>query len=151
MSLLAHHDPDAVVQGLDAFPQGTTPDPRLVHPFFDLMVGSFLVMALALIWYWWPRWRKKGTQPGRAQLKYLVFAAPFGIIALESGWMVTEFGRQPWVVTGYLRTSQAVTPNGGLLLVFATFLFVYLALTAGIMGLLLVRKQEDTAREVSHD
>lgn len=148
LSLLAHHDADAVVQGLDAFPQGTTPDPRLVHPFFDLMVGSFFVMALALIWYWWQRWRNKHATHGRAQLKYLVFAAPFGIIALESGWMVTEFGRQPWVVHGYLRTSQAVTPNGGLLLVFATFLFVYLALTVGIMRLLLARKQQDAGGEV---
>lgn len=151
LSLLAHHDPDAVVQGLDAFPQGTTPDPRLVHPFFDLMVGSFFVMALALAWYWWVRWRKKETEPGRAQLKYLAFAAPFGIIALESGWMVTEFGRQPWVVKGFLRTSQAVTPNDGLLLVFATFLFVYLALTVGIMRLLLQRQQKDAGEEVSHD
>lgn len=144
LSLLAHDDPNAVVQGLDAFPQGTTPDPRLVHPFFDLMVGSFFILAAALGWFWWLSWRRKEHPFPRALLKYLVFAAPFGIIALESGWMVTEFGRQPWVVQGYLRTSQGVTPNTGVVSMFGTFLVVYLFLTAGILGLLL-RHQGGTA------
>lgn len=152
LSLLAHDDPNSVVQGLDAFPQGTTPDPRLVHPFFDLMVGSFFIMGGALAWFWWSSWRRrrgKDLPMPPSLLKFLLFASPFGIIALESGWMVTEFGRQPFVVQGYLRTSQGVTPNGGLLLVFATFLLVYLALTAGILRLLL-RRRGGTA-EVSHD
>lgn len=136
LSMLAYHDPDAVVQGLDAFPQGTTPDPRMVHTFFDLMVGSFFLMTAAAGWFWWLRWRTKEVTLRRGPLLLVLIAAPFGLVALESGWMVTEFGRQPWIVQGYLRTSQGVTPNGGLLLVFATFLLVYLALTVGILRLL---------------
>ncbi|QWV99251.1 cytochrome ubiquinol oxidase subunit I [Geomonas nitrogeniifigens] len=137
LSILAEDDPTAVVQGLDAFPQGTTPDPRLVHPFFDLMVGSFLVMAIGLGWFWWLRWRSKGVPDQPRLLKYLIFASPFGILALESGWLVTEFGRQPWAVQGYLRTSQAVTPNGGVVILFTTFGIVYICLTAGMLRLLL--------------
>ena len=137
LSILAYDRTDAVVQGLDAFPQGSIPDPRLVHTFFGLMVGSFFIMAAAAVWFWWLRWRSKEVTLKRGPLMLLMLASPFGMIALESGWMVTEFGRQPWVVQGYLRTSQAVTPNGGLLLVFATFLLVYLALTVGILRLLL--------------
>ncbi|MBU5612308.1 cytochrome ubiquinol oxidase subunit I [Geomonas azotofigens] len=152
LSILAHDDPNAVVQGLDAFPQGTTPDPRLVHPFFDLMVGSFFVMGIGLGWFWWLRWRQKEVPDQPRLLKYLMFASPFGIIALESGWLVTEFGRQPWVVQGYLRTSQSVTPNGGVVSVFITFVVVYLCLTAGMLKLLLRHqgRHGGEGKEVEH-
>lgn len=136
LSILVHRDPNAVVQGLDAFPAGDRPDPRLVHPFFGLMVVSFFIMAGAAGWFWWLRLRRGQVTLDRGPLLVLVLASPFGMIALESGWMVTEFGRQPWIVQGFLRTSQAVTPHGGVLLVFATFLLVYLALTVGILRLL---------------
>lgn len=151
LSYLANGDPNSVVQGLDAFPQGSTPDPRIVHPFFDLMVGSFFVMAAAAVWFWWLRWRQKEVTLNRGALVLVLIAAPFGMIALESGWMVTEFGRQPWIIQGYLRTSDAVTPNGGLLLIFATFLFVYLALSVGILKLLLrPQGRGEGGKEVLH-
>lgn len=137
LSILAHRDPNSIVEGLDAFPPDQVPDPRLVHPFFDLMVGSFFIMAVAAACFWWLTWRHRERPLGRGVLFLLAAASPFGIVALESGWMVTEFGRQPWVVQGYLRTSQGVTPNGGIFLVFLTFLLVYLALTLGILRLLL--------------
>jgi cytochrome d ubiquinol oxidase subunit I len=135
LSLLTKDDPNAVVEGMDAFAPGEAPDPRVVHPFFDLMVASFFIMAVAAAWFWWLRWRSGRVPVGRLPLVLIALAAPFGIIALESGWMVTEFGRQPWVVRGFLRTSEAVTPHGGLMLVFGSFLLVYLALTASIFRL----------------
>lgn len=153
LSYLANGDANSVVQGLDAFPQGSTPDPRIVHSFFDLMVGSFFVMAVASGWFWWLRWREKEVTLKRGALILVLIAAPFGMIALESGWMVTEFGRQPWIIQGYLRTSDAVTPNGGLLLIFATFLLVYLALSVGILRLLhrpQGRGEEGEEEEVLH-
>ena len=151
LSVLAHRDPDAVVQGLDAFPEADRPDARLVHPFFDLMVLSFFIMAAAAAWFWWLRWRKKEVTVERRPLVALVAASPFGIIALESGWMVTEFGRQPWVVQGYLRTSEGVTPHGGVFLVLTTFFLVYLALTAGLVRLLLQPQGSGERSEVRHD
>jgi len=153
LSVLAHSDPNAVVQGLDAFPADEIPDPRLVHPFFDLMVGSFFIMAAAASWFWWLRWRQGEVPVRRGPLLLLLAASPFGMLALESGWMVTEFGRQPWIVQGYLRTSQTVTPHGGVFLVFATFLLVYLALTVGILRLLIApgaRGKAGTGGEVRH-
>jgi cytochrome d ubiquinol oxidase subunit I len=137
LSFLAHLNPDALVEGLDAFPPGTTPDPRLVHPFFDLMVVSFFIMLAAAVWFWWLRWRRREVPLDKWPLRALLVASPFGMIALESGWLVTEFGRQPWIAQGHMRVSEGVTPQTGIGLVLITFLIVYLALTAGLLKLLL--------------
>ncbi len=136
LSLLAYRDPDALVEGLDALPPGTTPDPRLVHPFFDLMVGSFFIMLAAAVWFWWLRWRRRSAPMGRWPLRAVLVASPFGMIALESGWLVTEFGRQPWIVHGHMRVAEGVTTQTGIGLVLFTFLVVYLVLTAGLLRLL---------------
>jgi cytochrome d ubiquinol oxidase subunit I len=136
LSILAHRDPDAIVEGLDAFPPGTTPDPRLVHPFFELMVASSLIMLTASLWFWWLNWRRRQVPMDKWSLRALLFASPFGIIALESGWLVTEFGRQPWLAQGHMRVSQGVTTQTGIGIVLFTFLVIYLALTAGLLRLL---------------
>jgi cytochrome d ubiquinol oxidase subunit I len=137
LSYLAFRDPDALVEGLDAFPPGTTPDPRLVHPFFDLMVASFFIMLAAAVWFWWLRWRRREVPLDKWPLRALLFASPFGMIALESGWLVTEFGRQPWIARGHMRVVEGVTPQTSVGLVLFTFLVVYLALTVGLMKLLM--------------
>lgn len=76
LSLLAHRDPDSVVEGLDAFPAGTTPDPRLVHPFFDLMVGSFFIMVAVAALFWWLRWRRRSVPEDRWVLRAILSASP---------------------------------------------------------------------------
>lgn len=136
LSLLTHRDPDALVEGLDAFPPGDVPDPRLVHPFFNLMVGSFIVMFVTAAWFWWHHRARPGVEPGRALLRAVLVASPLGIVALESGWMVTEFGRQPWIVRGFMRVSEGVTPVGGMGVMLVTFLVLYLALTMGLLWIL---------------
>lgn len=138
LSVLLYRDPDALVEGLDAFPTGTTPDPRLVHPFFDLMVASFFIMLGAAAWFWWLRWRRREAAPGKWPLRALLLASPFGMIALESGWLVTEFGRQPWIAGGHMRVAQGVTSQTGITPVLLTFLTLYLVLTAGLLKLLLL-------------
>ena len=142
LSFLGFRDFNAEVTGLDAFPEEDRPDPRPVHIFFQIMVGSFFIMMLPLLWAAW-RWlrRKKLPEPwldgSRNLLRLILLASPFGFIALESGWMVTEFGRQPWLARGVMRLSEGVTPREGLEWVFLTFLAVYFALTAGLIWLLL--------------
>jgi cytochrome bd ubiquinol oxidase subunit I len=136
LSILAFRDPDALVEGLDAFPPGSRPDPRLVHPFFDLMVASFFIMLAAAAWFWWLRWRRRAVPLGTWPLRAILIASPFGMIALESGWLVTEFGRQPWIARGHMLVTEGVTPQTGIGLILFTFLFVYLALTAGLLKLL---------------
>jgi cytochrome d ubiquinol oxidase subunit I len=63
--------------------------------------------------------------------------APFGFIATEAGWVVTEVGRQPWVVQGLLRTADAVTPMPGLWVSFSLYLLLYLGLGAVVVALIL--------------
>jgi len=147
LSVLAHRDPDALVEGLDAFPQDASPDPRLVHPFFDLMVGSFFIMLTPAAWFWWLRWRRREVPLGTWPLRALLCASPFGMIALESGWLVTEFGRQPWIAQGQMRVADGVTQQTGIGLVLLTFLVVYLALTAGLLKLLLLPAPAGTGAE----
>src|SRR5450631_92474 len=137
LSLLAFRNPDALVEGLDAFPPGSRPDPRLVHPFFDLMVASFFIMLAAVAWFWWLRWRRREVPLGTWPLRAILIASPFGMIALESGWLVTEFGRQPWIARGHMLVAEGVTPQTGIGPVLLLFLVVYLGLTAGLLKLLL--------------
>ena len=143
LSVLGFHDPEAVVVGLDAYPADQRPDPRLVHLFFQLMVGAFAVMALPLLWAGWRRWRGRPDY-SRGLLWLLLVASPFGFVALESGWLVTEFGRQPWVATGYMRVAEAVTPRAGIGWVFLAFFAVYVSLTIGLVRLLLHRRPAET-------
>ena len=150
LSFLAYHDTDALVEGLDAFPPGSTPDPRLVHPFFDLMVASFFIMLAAAVWFWWLRWRRQEVPLDKWPLRALLFASPFGMIALECGWLVTEFGRQPWIARGHMRVAEGVTPQASIGLVLLTFLVVYLSLTVGLMILLLRPASTEEVTEKSH-
>src|SRR5215203_411186 len=81
LSLLAYHDPNAVVRGLDEWPPANQPDPRVVHIAFQLMVGIGLSVVGLVAWYWLAAWRNRrhrpaaGTFPGPWLLRALVFAA----------------------------------------------------------------------------
>jgi cytochrome d ubiquinol oxidase subunit I len=104
-SLILKHDPDAELKGLDAFHPDTAPVAPVFFSF-RVMVGIGLAMiALAWIGLW-------ATRGGRAPPRWLLWTfAAFtfsGWIAVEAGWLVTEIGRQPWLVTGVLRTADAV-------------------------------------------
>jgi cytochrome d ubiquinol oxidase subunit I len=137
LSLLTFGDPDATVRGLNEFPPDRRPDPRLVHVPFQVMIGAFALMALPLAWGGWLWWRRRGRPLPRVYLRAVLAAAPFGLLALEAGWLVTEFGRQPWLAVGYMRLAEGVTPRTGLPWVFLAFIAVYVALTIGLIRLLL--------------
>jgi cytochrome d ubiquinol oxidase subunit I len=129
LSLLAHRDPNATVRGLDSIPRDEWPNTRIVHWAFDLMVGAGVAMLAVAGWaaWLWVRWRRVPDQ--RWLLRALVVAAPLGLIAIEAGWIVTEVGRQPWIIYGVMRTADAVTPMPGLVVPFTTFTAVYLFLS----------------------
>ena len=136
LSLLVHHDPNAVVIGLDHFPRDQWPPVPLVHVAFQLMVGSgFALMGVAL-WSIWRRWRYAAPFRSRAFLWSLVAVSPLGFFAIEAGWVVTEVGRQPWIIGGVMRTADAVTPMPGLIVTFTMFTLVYLALGAVVVWLI---------------
>jgi cytochrome d ubiquinol oxidase subunit I len=69
-------------------------------------------------------------------MRALVLCAPMGFIALEAGWIVTEVGRQPWVINGVMRTADAVTTADGVQQVFYGFTVLYLLLAATVIFLL---------------
>jgi cytochrome d ubiquinol oxidase subunit I len=134
LSLLAFHDPDAEVKGLEAFPRQAWPNVRHVHLAFQAMVG--LGTLLAAVSAGWLLLLARRREPSRAFLKAIVAAGPAGFLALEAGWLVTEWGRQPYSVWGVLRTADSVTPVGHLAVPFVLFMVLYLFLAVVTAALL---------------
>ena len=130
LSLLAFHELDAEVKGLDAFPETDWPPVLIVHLAFQVMVGLGTLMAIVSLWSLWLRWRKRELAEHRNFLRAVVLVAPMGFVAIEAGWVVTEVGRQPWIVYNIFRTADAVTPMPGLVypLVLFTGIYIFLAL-----------------------
>ncbi len=149
MSIMAFDDPHATVTGLDAFPKEDRPN-AIVRPAFLIMVGLGTLLAghafLTLLW-WWRKKRLPTHLPSWNWCTMLM--GPAGIVAMEAGWVVTEVGRQPWVIYGILRTKDSVTPMPGLVVPFVTFSLVYLVL--GIVVILVLRSQvkHSLAKEAS--
>jgi len=139
LSLLAFHDPSAVVKGLDSIPRDEWPNVGAVHFSFNVMVLLGTYMAVVSVWAAWLALRKRALFANRRLLWALVIAAPCGFIATEAGWMVTELGRQPWTIYGILKTADAATPMPGLIVPFTAITLLYCALGV-IVGRLLYRQ-----------
>ena len=136
LSLLARGDPRATVRGLDGIPRDEWPNTRIVHWAFDLMVGAgFALLALGA-WAGWLWWRRRRLPDDPWLLRALVVAGPLGLVAIEAGWVVTEVGRQPWIIYGVMRTTDAVTPMSGLVVPFIAFTAVYIFLSVILVYLL---------------
>ena len=113
LSILAFHDPNAVVQGLAAVPAADRPPVNVVRIAFQLMVAIGTAMLGLGLWML-IAWRKRKTVPrSRWFLRAVVLAGPASVVALECGWITTEVGRQPWIVWQVMRVRDAVTgaPN----------------------------------------
>ncbi|WP_184017632.1 cytochrome ubiquinol oxidase subunit I [Haloferula luteola] len=144
LSVLAHRDPAAEVIGLDQYPKEDWPPVLVVHVAFQVMVGLGMLMAvLGLLHFWF---LKKGKFP-RWFLGALAASTPLGMIAIEAGWVVTEVGRQPWIIYEVLRTQDAVTPVPGMVYHFLLFLILYLGL-GGMTVWLFARQIRVTQRKV---
>lgn len=128
LSLLAFHDPDAEVQGLDRVPRDEWPNVTVVHFAFQIMVALGTYLALLGLWAMWLLWRRVELARQRRFLQAVALAMPMGFAAVEAGWVVTEVGRQPWVVYGVIKTADVVTPMPGLVVPFVamTLLYVFL-------------------------
>jgi cytochrome d ubiquinol oxidase subunit I len=137
LSFLGFRDLDAEVTGLEAFPANERPNEALVHLLFDVMVGTGLAMLGVAGWYWWRQRRKRGSPPGRWLLRAIALAGVLSFVATEAGWMVTEFGRQPWVVHGFLRTEDAATDREGILPFFILFTALYVVILVALIVALL--------------
>jgi cytochrome bd ubiquinol oxidase subunit I len=136
LSVLAFGDPDAEVRGLNAFPRAEWPPVAITHGAFQVMVGLGSLMALASLWVIVCWVRKREVALNRPLLTFLALLTPAGFIAVEAGWVVTEVGRQPWIIHGFMRTADAVTPMPGLVIPFTIFTGLYLFLGVIVAWLL---------------
>ncbi|WP_067146173.1 cytochrome ubiquinol oxidase subunit I [Pseudotamlana agarivorans] len=136
LSFLAFGDFDAEVKGLNDFPKDVQPNVPIVHYAFQTMVGlGTLLLIFGLVFFvslvkksWWTK-RKF----------WLIFAllAPLGFIALEAGWIVTEVGRQPWIIHNIMKTKDAVTPMPGMIYSFYMYMGLYAILTLAVTWLMM--------------
>jgi len=147
LSLLVAHDPQAKVVGLEEFARDQWPNVRIVHWAFDLMAGAGMILLALALWASWLWFKRRRLPEDKWLLRGLVAAGPLGFLAIEAGWVVTEVGRQPWIIYGVMRTQEAVTPMRGLVVAFVTFTLVYLFL-AVVVVFLLRRQFLETAHPV---
>ncbi len=107
LSLLAHHDPNAEVQGLKDFAPHDRPPVLLTFVAFRVMVAlGFLFVLLTAVGFL----RRQRLESSRRFLRLIMWCLPLPYLAIQAGWIVTEVGRQPWIVYGLMRTEDALSP-----------------------------------------
>jgi cytochrome bd ubiquinol oxidase subunit I len=128
-SILVGFSTSTYVKGLDQFPPDKRPPANtLLHNAFDTMVGVGTGLFLLAVWFAISWWRRRDIPGTRWFLRLAAVAGVAAVVALECGWIVTEVGRQPWIVNGFMRTSDAVTPAQGIWFAFALTMLLYIGL-----------------------
>lgn len=135
LSFMSFGDFDAAVKGLNEFPKEDRPPVAITHYAFQIMVGLGTLMLFSGIFYFLSIKKKKWQE---SQKYWLFFAclAPVGFIALEAGWIVTEVGRQPWIIHNVMRTKDAVTPMPGMIYSFYLYVVLYTVLAIAVTWLM---------------
>jgi cytochrome bd ubiquinol oxidase subunit I len=144
LSFLAHGNFDAEVTGLDSVPRGDWPPVAIVHFGFQFMVALGTMLAGVGIFSLFSFWMKKDWIEKRHYLWLIALCTPLGFLAIEAGWIVTEVGRQPWIIYGIMKTEDAVTPMPGLVYPMALFSGIYLLLSFAV-GFLITRQYRHVA------
>ena len=136
LSILSTHTLDSRVQGLDAVPVSDRPPVNVVRVAFQLMVGIGTAMALLGVVMLAVRVRRRRLPDSPWFYRSVALAGPLSVVALIAGWVVTEVGRQPWVVYRVMRTNAAVTGAGGIPVGYATLATVYALVAIGVWWIL---------------
>jgi cytochrome bd ubiquinol oxidase subunit I len=136
-SFLVGFSTNTQVIGLDSVPPNDRPPANtLLHWAFDAMVGICTLLILLGLWLGWAWWRHRDIPKTRWFLRATAASGVAAVVALECGWIVTEVGRQPWVVNQVMRTEDAVTGATGVWVTFGAVLLLYLGLaTATVLTL----------------
>ena len=135
-SILAGFDPNTEVKGLDTVPPEERPPATVVHLAWDTMLACGFTLLGLSAWAGILKVRRRDHVTRRWFLRLATISGVLAIVALEAGWIVTEVGRQPWVVQGYLKTADAVTQAGGLQLSLIGVAILYTGLGAATIAVL---------------
>ncbi|HEX6347870.1 MAG TPA: cytochrome ubiquinol oxidase subunit I [Candidatus Dormibacteraeota bacterium] len=153
-SILVGYSPNAVAPGLSAFADNARPsilESNLTHLSFDLMVGLGSAGALLALWYFAVLLRRRRLPDSTWFYRFAALAGLGSYICVEAGWVTTEVGRQPWIVYGAMRVSDAVTDAPAayvwtmlsvLVAVYALIAFFFVRL---LLGLSARWRRDDTA------
>jgi cytochrome d ubiquinol oxidase subunit I len=136
LSFLSHHEWNATVQGLEAVLPDERPPVNVVRIAFQAMVGIGTLLALLGVWFVVVRLRRKRLPQSRWFYRGVVLAAPLAVVALIAGWVVTEVGRQPWVVYRVMPTAAAVTGAHGIPVGYGLLAASYLVVACGLAWVL---------------
>ncbi|MBR9997467.1 MAG: cytochrome ubiquinol oxidase subunit I [Cyclobacteriaceae bacterium] len=136
LSFLAHGDFKAEVTGLEEFPEELWPPVLIVHLAFQLMVLLGMIMVSVGIMFLLFRWKWPHLLDKKWWLLLVFLITPMGFLAVEAGWIVTEVGRQPWIIYGIMKTRDSLTPMPGLQYPLYTITFIYLFLSFLVIWLL---------------
>lgn len=137
LSFLAHGDFSAEVIGLDKFPKDEWPPVLIVHLAFQVMIAIGGWLMLLAVLYFYQQLRRKPWLEARWLLWLLAISTPLGFIAVEAGWIVTEVGRQPWIIYGIMKTADALTPMPGLVWSFYFTSMIYIGLSVVVSWLMI--------------
>lgn len=139
LSFLAHGNFKAEVTGLDKFPRDEWPPVLITHFSFQFMVlFGMILMAIGILYFLF-LWKWKQVLEKKWWLRVLVITTPMGFLALELGWMVTEMGRQPWIIYRIMRVEDAVTSMPGIVYPLTVITIIYFILT--LLSIFLMRRQ----------
>jgi cytochrome d ubiquinol oxidase subunit I len=145
-SFLVGFSADSNVTGLNDIPKNERPPANtLLHLAFDAMVGIGSALLLLGVWFAVVWWKRRDIPRTPWFLRIVALSGGAAILALWCGWIVTEVGRQPWIVQGYMRTSEAVTEADGIWFTFALVLLLYA--TIGTVAILVLRSMSRRWRE----
>jgi cytochrome d ubiquinol oxidase subunit I len=137
-SFLVGFSTDTKVTGLDSVPPSDRPPANtLLHWAFDAMVGICTLLILLGLWLGVAWWRQRDIPRTRWFLRAVAVSGVAAVVALECGWIVTEVGRQPWIVYRVMRTKDAVVGASGVWITFPAALVLYTAL--GVATILILR------------
>ena len=149
-SWLVGFSSDTEVTGLDTVPAKDRPPANtLLHWAFDVMVGIGTALIALGVWFGIAWWRKRDIPKTPWFLRAVAISGVATIVAMEAGWIVTEVGRQPWIVNEVMRTEEAVTGASGIWLTFSIVLVLYALL--GVATILILRRMARRWREEGVD
>ena len=145
---------DTQIQGLDSFPKDERPTTRqvnTVHLAWDVMVGLGTMLMLLSLWYGVTWLFRRNFPQSKLFLWITSVSGVAAVLAMEAGWVVTEVGRQPWIVRGYMKVEEAATTNEGVwvtfVLIFALYVGVAVTLTLILRGMSRRFREAGTALE----